>query len=208
MRRRWANASARGKATAGEGDANSQVNAVCSRSALHLIATGKRTSRKVRSVPLPDIDPAAFSPLPIAASLPNAVPAEDYRASRKFWARRAAVLEMSRLKVHTSRMFTIRGVLAAIIALWIAILPAVGAVAFASQSPDVAMSDDSGMPCNKPTDDDKAFTACALKCFQLFAENVASPLSLPARRADMERLFVTETFYSRPIVPPFRPPAA
>ena len=105
-------------------------------------------------------------------------------------------------------MLTSRAVLAAIIALWIAILPAVGAVAFVSQSSDVAMSDDSGMPCNKPMDDGKAFTACALKCFQLFAENIASPLPLPARHTDTERVFVTEAFYSRPIIPPFRPPAA
>ena len=65
---------------------------------------------------------------------------------------------MSRLKVHTSGMLTSRAVLAAIIALWIAILPVVGVVAFVPQSSDVAMSDDSGMPCNKPMDDGKAFT--------------------------------------------------
>jgi hypothetical protein len=118
------------------------------------------------------------------------------------------MLELLHFKVHTSAMLTLRAVLAAIIALWIAILPAVGAVVIASQSPDVAMSDDSGMPCNKPMNDGKAFNACALKCFQLFAENFASPLTLPAHRGDMERLFLTETFYSRPIVPPFRPPAA
>jgi hypothetical protein len=37
------------------GDAKSQVNAVCSKSALHLIATGKRTSQEVRNVPIGDI---------------------------------------------------------------------------------------------------------------------------------------------------------
>jgi hypothetical protein len=114
---------------------------------------------------------------------------------------------MSRFKVHTSSMFTIRAVLAATIALWIAVLPVFGAVAFASPSPDVAMSAHGGMPCNTPRDDGKTFAACALKCFQLFAENFASPLTLPARHSDTERLFVTEIFYSRPTVPPFRPPA-
>jgi hypothetical protein len=69
------------------------------------------------------------------------------------------------------------------------------------------MSDDSGMPCSKLMDDGKAFTACALQCFQLFAEQFASPLTLPAYRGDMERSFITETLYPRPIVPLFRPPA-
>lgn len=105
-------------------------------------------------------------------------------------------------------MLTIRSVLAAVLALWIAILPAVGAAAFASQSSGVAMSDDGGMPCNKQMDDGKALTACALKCFQLCAEDFISPLALPARHCETKRLFVTDALYSRPIVPPFRPPAA
>jgi hypothetical protein len=114
---------------------------------------------------------------------------------------------MSRFKVHTSPMLILRGVLTAVMALWIAILPAVGAGAIVSQSADVAMSDDSGMPCNKPMDDGKTFATCALKCFQLCVDDIVSPLTLPARHCDTECLFVTEALYSRSIVPPFRPPA-
>jgi hypothetical protein len=104
-------------------------------------------------------------------------------------------------------MLTGRAVLAAFIALWIAILPAVAAMAAASQPSTVTMSDDTEMPCNKPMDNDKAFIACALKCFQLCANDFVSPLTFPARYCESEPSFATETLRSRPSVPPFRPPA-
>jgi hypothetical protein len=104
-------------------------------------------------------------------------------------------------------MLTVRAVLAAFIALWIALLPAIAAMAAASQSAAVTMSDDTGMPCSKPMDNDKAFIACALKCFQLCANDFVSPLTFPSRCCKKERSFATQTFRSRPAVPPFRPPA-
>lgn len=119
---------------------------------------------------------------------------------------RAYLLSAVARKVHTSSMC--RAVLATVIALWIAILPTVGAMAFAPQPTNVAMSDDGGMPCDKPMDDGRALTACALKCFQLCADDFVSPLTLPARHGDTVRLIATDAFYSHLIVPPFRPPAA
>jgi len=104
-------------------------------------------------------------------------------------------------------MPTVRAILAAFIALWIAILPVVAAMAAASQSAVVTMSDDTGMPCHEPMDNDKALIACALKCFQLCANDFVSPLTLPARYCKKERSFATQTLRSRPAVPPFRPPA-
>ena len=104
-------------------------------------------------------------------------------------------------------MLTVRVTLAAFIALWIALLPAVAAMAAASQSVGATMSDDTGMPCDKPVHNDKAFFACALKCFQLCANDFFSPLTFPARYCENERSFATKTLRSRPAVPPFRPPA-
>jgi hypothetical protein len=104
-------------------------------------------------------------------------------------------------------MPTVRALLAAFIALWIALLPAVAAMAAASQSAAVTMSGDSGMPCHEPMDSDKAFIACALKCFQLCANEFVSPLTFPTRYCKKEHSFATKNLRSRPAVPPFRPPA-
>jgi hypothetical protein len=117
------------------------------------------------------------------------------------------IIDLMRRTVHNPFMPSLSTVLAAAIALWIGILPALGAMAAFPQSADVAISDDGGMPCNQPMDG-KAFATCALKCFQLCANEVVSPLVLPPRRGDVERSFVTDAFRSRPTVPPFRPPAA
>jgi hypothetical protein len=116
-------------------------------------------------------------------------------------------LTAERPSEQTLRMLTVRAALAAFIALWIAFLPAVAAMATASQSAIVTMSDDTGMPCDKPMDNDKAFFACALKCFQLCANNFFSPLTFPTRYCEKERSFATK-FSARDLpYRLFRPPA-
>jgi hypothetical protein len=103
-------------------------------------------------------------------------------------------------------MVTIRAVLAAVVALSIAVVPAVGGAAIASSS-HISMSDDEGMPCNKAMDDSKAIAACALKCFNFAGVVVVVPVLPSAYVVHLERSFITNTFRSHPTRPPFRPPA-
>jgi hypothetical protein len=105
-------------------------------------------------------------------------------------------------------MRSFRTILAAAIAAWLGILPALGAMAAFSQlAGATTMQEDGGMPCDHPKDSAKAPAGCALKCFQVCADELVSPLMLPPPPGDTERSFVAEAFRSRPTVPPFRPPA-
>ena len=111
--------------------------------------------------------------------------------------------------MHNPLMRSVRIVLAAVIAAWLGILPALGAMAAFSQSADITtLHDDGGMPCDNSIDSAKALATCALKCFQVCADEPVSPLILPPPPGDTERSFMAEAFHSRPTVPPFRPPTA
>jgi len=114
-----------------------------------------------------------------------------------------------RWTVHNARMPSLRTVLAVAIAAWLGFLPTLGAmVAFSEASGVTIIDDDAGMPCHHSTDVGKTLAACALKCFQVCADELVAPLISPPPSADIERSFVVEAFRSHPAVPPFRPPAA
>ena len=115
-----------------------------------------------------------------------------------------------------------RTILALLIALSVATLPAAGSVALAAKAADVSMDshgmpmaepmsmqdcDHAAMPCHKATDGCQSMAACALKCFNFSQSNVSilrfplvvvarafAPAEAPAR--------------SQPSSPPFRPPRA
>jgi hypothetical protein len=114
-----------------------------------------------------------------------------------------------RWTVHNPPMPLLRAILAVAIAAWLGFLPTLGAIAAFSEPSDVTtIHDDAGMPCHHSTDVGKTLAACALKCFQVCADELVAPLILPPPPADLERSFIVEAFHSRPPVPPFRPPAA
>jgi len=114
-----------------------------------------------------------------------------------------------------------RTILALLIALSVATLPAAGSAALAAQSADMSMSqpmsmsesmsmpdcDHAVMPCHKGMDGCQSMAACALKCFN-FTQSDASILRFPFVLA--HRLFAAAEAPARsqPSSPPFRPPRA
>ena len=110
-------------------------------------------------------------------------------------------------------MSIVRTVFALLIALSVAMLPAIGGGAFASHSQDAAMAsmDDCplhhhhGAPAKKAMDDCCAMAVCALKCFS-YCGAMVSDLIYPSRRATIEPLLASKALRSHTGSPPFRPP--
>lgn len=61
-------------------------------------------------------------------------------------------------------MLIVRVILAAVIAISVAMLPATGGAVASSKPIEMSMADNANMPCCAP-DDCKDSSACALKCF-------------------------------------------
>jgi hypothetical protein len=114
-------------------------------------------------------------------------------------------------------MRTHRPILALLIALSVAMLPAAGAAGVSSKSPEPSdMSTLEGMldccphradACDKAMDDCGAMATCALKCFS-FAETSSSIIVFPFTFAKMTVSFAGNSFSSQIGSPPFRPPRA
>jgi hypothetical protein len=107
-------------------------------------------------------------------------------------------------------MSIIRTFFAVLIALSIAVLPAVGGGAFAAPAQDAAMAsmDDCphhGAPAKKAMDDCCAMAVCALKCFN-YCGAMVSELVYPTRMATMEPPLASRVLRSHTGSPPFRPP--
>jgi hypothetical protein len=109
-----------------------------------------------------------------------------------------------------------RTILAILIALSVAVLPAVGAAVVTSQSAapaGMSMTDDmdccphKANPCEKAMEDCTAMATCALKCFS-FAGTSSSTIVFPLTYAKMTASFASNPFPSQAGSPPFRPPRA
>jgi hypothetical protein len=111
-------------------------------------------------------------------------------------------------------MSNARTILALLIALSVAMLPAAGGAGVSSKSPEPAgMSVTEGMPdccppkadpCEKAMDDCAAMATCALKCFG-FA-GTSSIIVFPSPFASMMIPLAANSFSSQTGSPPFRPP--
>jgi len=108
-----------------------------------------------------------------------------------------------------------RTILAALITLSVALLPA-AAGGVAAQSPEAAeMSAMDDMdccppkanPCDKAMGDCSSMAACALKCFS-FSPSPFSEIAFPPQAAALHPLLGTNPFRSQAGSPPFRPPRA
>src|SRR5215472_3423310 len=107
-----------------------------------------------------------------------------------------------------------RTILAMLIALSLALLPAAAGAAFTLKAQDATeMSAAEPMhdccppkanPCDKTTDDCGSMAACAMKCFGYSGD--ASPLVYLPTHADAVPLFESGDFHSQTGSPPFRPP--
>jgi hypothetical protein len=105
-----------------------------------------------------------------------------------------------------------RIILALLIALSVAVLPAAGAsVSFKSADmPDMStMGDDccppNADPCDKAMGDCCSMAACALKCFG-FSDSPYSILAFPSLPASLNPPFESNSFRPQTDSPPFRPP--
>jgi hypothetical protein len=107
-----------------------------------------------------------------------------------------------------------RTILAILIALSVAILPAAAAAAVSSQSPapaGMSMTDDmdccphKANPCEKAMEDCAAMATCVLKCFS-FTGTSSSTIVFPSTSAKMTATFAGNPFSSQAGSPPFRPP--
>jgi len=111
-------------------------------------------------------------------------------------------------------MAIVRTILAMLIALSVAILPAASSAAFILKAQDATeMSAADPMhdccppkvnPCDKTTDDCASMAACAMKCFGYSGST--SPLMYLPTHADTVTLFESGNFHSQTGSPPFRPP--
>jgi hypothetical protein len=106
-----------------------------------------------------------------------------------------------------------RTILALLVALSVAMLPAAGGAGVSPKSPepaDMSMTDDmsdccphKANPCEKAMDD--CMATCVLKCFN-FAGTLSSIIVLPSVCAKMAAFFANNSFSSQTGSPPFRPP--
>jgi hypothetical protein len=107
-----------------------------------------------------------------------------------------------------------RTILALLVALSVAMLPAAGGAGISSKSPepaDMSMTDDMSdccphktNPCEKAMDDCATMATCALKCFS-FA-GTSSMIVFPSTSARVTLSFAGNPFSSQTGSPPFRPP--
>ena len=108
-----------------------------------------------------------------------------------------------------------RTILALLVALSVALLPAAGVAGVSAKSPDSGdMSTMEDMhdccppqanPCDKAMDGCSTMASCALKCFS-FAATSSSVIVFPSILATMTASFVSRSFPSQMGSPPFRPP--
>jgi hypothetical protein len=106
-----------------------------------------------------------------------------------------------------------RTILALLIAISVAMLPAAGGAGVKSPAPaDMAMMQDmpdccpqKADPCAKAMDDCASMATCALKCFS-FAGAASSIIVFPSAFASLAIPFAANPFASLPGSPPFRPP--
>jgi hypothetical protein len=108
-----------------------------------------------------------------------------------------------------------RTILALLIALSVAMLPAAGGAGANVRSPhpaDMSAMEDmpdccpqKANPCEQAMDDCAAMATCALKCFS-FAGAASSIIVFPSTFASMTIPFAANPFASQPGSPPFRPP--
>jgi hypothetical protein len=107
-----------------------------------------------------------------------------------------------------------RTILALLVALSVALVPAAGGAGVSASSPnpaDMSAMEDmhdccpKANPCDKAMDDCGTMATCALKCFS-FAATLSSTIAFPATFAKMTPLLGGNPFSSQMGSPPFRPP--
>jgi hypothetical protein len=107
-----------------------------------------------------------------------------------------------------------RTIVALLIALSVAILPAAGSVGVSAKSLETAVTSATedmpdccppkANPCEKAMDDCAAMATCVLKCFSFLVPSAV--IVFPSAFAKMTASFTANPFCSQASSPPFRPP--
>ena len=97
-----------------------------------------------------------------------------------------------------------RTILAALIAISVALVPATGGAAISTKPVEMSMADQADMPCCPP-DDCKGSIACALKCFNFVAAMFPAAVALSHIVDGLPPSFADDTLYGY-VSPPTHPP--
>ena len=108
------------------------------------------------------------------------------------------------VSTETSAM-AVRVILAALVSISLAIVPAVGGVDL-TKSTTIAVTDQGDMPCCNSSDDCKAPVACALKCFNFIGAIAAPMVPLPCVLEKTRITFVPDAMREHLSSPPTHHP--
>jgi len=75
-------------------------------------------------------------------------------------------------------MTFVRTILAALIAISVAMVPATSGAAISTKPVEMSMANQADMPCCPAPDDDKSSVACAFKCLSFVAAMFPAPVAL------------------------------
>jgi hypothetical protein len=98
-----------------------------------------------------------------------------------------------------------RTILAALIAISVAMVPATGGAVISAKPVEMAMADQADMPCCPPPDDGKASVACAFKCLNFVAASFPAALVLSHTADRLPQSFADVTLHGY-VSPPTHPP--
>jgi len=102
-------------------------------------------------------------------------------------------------------MVAVRTILAGLIAISVAMVPATGGAAVSTNPVEMSMANHADMPCCAP-DDCKGSVACALKCFN-FVGTVFPCVIIPPQIDDAAApFFVSDALHTHISSPPTHPP--
>jgi hypothetical protein len=101
-------------------------------------------------------------------------------------------------------MLTARTILAVVIAISVAVVPATGGTAISTNPIEMAMVDQTDMPCCPP-DDCKGSITCAFKCFNFVAITFPTPIALSHIVDVLPPSFVDGILHGH-VSPPAHPP--
>jgi hypothetical protein len=101
-------------------------------------------------------------------------------------------------------MRTIRTIVAGLIAISVAMVPATGGAAISTKPVEMSMVDQADMPCCPP-DDCKGTITCAFKCFNFVAAIFPAPMLLSHFVDGLPSSFGVGTLHGH-VTPPAHPP--
>jgi hypothetical protein len=98
-----------------------------------------------------------------------------------------------------------RAILAALIAISVATIPATGGAVMSAKPVEMSMTDQADMPCCPPADDANTSVACAFKCLNFIAAMFPAAIPLSHVFDGLPQSFSDGTLYGY-VTPPTHPP--